>query len=181
MAHEEWRDVVGYEGYYQVSSVGRVRSVDRDVMSRNGVLKHIRGRRMKIAYNKSTGYEEVALTRQNKRKLITVHRLVAKAFVPNPNGYGYVDHINGVKTDNRVENLRWCTNQQNAIYAKDHTDIGSWKRKKVLRSDGKVFESLTAAAKELGCTKSQIWSVLQVGRKTCRGYTFSYFDMEASA
>ena len=179
MAHEVWRDVVGYEGYYQVSNLGNVRSVDRCVTCKNGTVKNLRGNDIKLAYNKACGYYYASLTKDNKRRLMSVHRLVAKAFIPNPEGLGYVDHINNVKTDNRASNLRWCTNQQNAIYAKDHVDIGAWKRKPVIRSDGRVFESISAAASEIGKSNSSIYNVVHGNRKTTGGYSFEYIEQEA--
>ena len=111
---EEWRDIMGFGGY-QVSNLGRVRSIDRII----SVGKHQRkvvGVILKLNYDKD-GYKMVSLrNRKRKSNLKRVHRLVAKAFIPNPNGYDCIDHINGVRDDNRVENLRWCTVKMNSSF-----------------------------------------------------------------
>lgn len=110
---EEWKEVDNYEGIYFVSNYGNVKSVDHYPENRTGrqtgrVLKQT------LCYK---GYLRVGLS-LNKKKFITgAHRLVAKAFIPNLNNYPQVNHINGVKNDNRVENLEWCTNSQNQIHA----------------------------------------------------------------
>ena len=108
---EIWKSVKGYEGFYEVSSLGRVRSVDRiDLRGwrRKGkMLKPCLGNR---------GYEVVNLC--NTLKL--VHRLVAEAFIPNPNNLPIINHKNEVKDDNRMENLEWCTYQYNLTYNDVH-------------------------------------------------------------
>lgn len=106
MSSEEWRDVVGYEGLYQVSNLGRVKSI--------GTINNYR--RLKILRPQINGrkYLQVSLfDAQSKRKVKLVHQLVAQAFIDNPNGYKCIDHINNIKTDNRVENIRWCDYKMN--------------------------------------------------------------------
>ena len=97
---EIWRDVRGYEGLYQVSNFGRVRSF------------HNSGMRI-LSPSKVKGYLCINLFKDNKAKNFKVHRLVAQAFLPNPDNLPQVDHINTDKTDNRVENLQWVTGSEN--------------------------------------------------------------------
>lgn len=114
LPNEEWRDVEGYEGFYQVSNLGRARSLDRYI--NNGKFERlIKGRLMKFFYDKD-GYAKVSLCKNNSNKNPFVHRLVSKAFIPNPNNYPCINHKNEVKSDNRVENLEWCTHQYNTTY-----------------------------------------------------------------
>lgn len=114
---EEWRDVEGFNGLYQVSNYGRVRSLDRVVKRKGYVLQ--KGKVLSPAKS-STGYMVVQLTGINhKRVNVSVHRLVAKAFCKQEDGANEVNHKNGKKDDNRAENLEWCTHRQNVKHRYD--------------------------------------------------------------
>jgi hypothetical protein len=108
MENEIWKDIAGYEGYYQVSNLGRVRSYPR-----NGTSYFIKILKARI----DMGYERVWLSRGNMVKPQKISRLVASVFIPNINNKPEVNHINGVKTDNRVENLEWVTKSENIKHA----------------------------------------------------------------
>lgn len=110
---EEWRDVIGLEGY-QISNMGRIRSVDRTIAV-GSHKRDIVGLILKTNKDKD-GYEGVNLKIGGKSYRKKVHRLVAEAFIDNPDNYPCIDHINGIRDDNRVENLRWCTVKMNANY-----------------------------------------------------------------
>lgn len=105
---EIWRDVHGYEGLYKVSNKGNVRSVDRI----NHIGRKYSGRILKPSPN-TGGYLLVDLCKNGIRESKRVHRLVAEAFIPNSNNYPEVNHRDEVKTNNRVENLEWCTSRYN--------------------------------------------------------------------
>lgn len=108
---EEWRDIEGFEGFYQVSNIGRVRRLlDRhqNSLDRNIILKPQTDR---------NGYKTVYLSKNNNRKIIHIHRLVAIGFLPNPDNKRCVNHKDGNKANNRVENLEWCTYSENTIHA----------------------------------------------------------------
>ena len=105
--NEEWRDIKGYEGRYQVSNLGRVKSLNYNHTSREKILK---------AREDKVGYLYLNLYKNNKRKTHKVHRLVAQAFIENPNNYPQVNHKDENKSNNRVENLEWCTHRYNLNY-----------------------------------------------------------------
>lgn len=104
---EEWRDVVGYEGMYQVSSEGRVKSLSRTSLSGHVLKERI------LKPSNTRGYLMANLTKDGCEKKFLIHRLVAVAFIPNPNGKPEINHLNEIKGDNRVDNLEWCTRSEN--------------------------------------------------------------------
>lgn len=111
-----WVDVRGYEGKYQVSSEGRVRSLDRVTVHKDGVTEKVLGKLLNINYD-SHGYSIVTLYSNGQPRTFLVHRLVAQAFIPNPNNLPQVNHIDRDKTNNRVDNLEWISQRGNVVHA----------------------------------------------------------------
>lgn len=114
---ERWLSAPGFEGHYEVSNLGRVRGLDRIVKHPTGSPKQWRGRVLSpVLYN--NGYLYVSLQKDGKRiPAQAVHRLVAQAFIPNPNNKPHVNHLNGIKTDARAVNLAWCTPSENETHS----------------------------------------------------------------
>lgn len=112
---EEWRPVVGYEGLYEVSSTGLVRSVDRCLVNSLGKVVHLKGKILKGGDN-GKGYRYVFLQKDGTSKNISVHRLVAEAFIPRPEGLYEVNHKDEDKSNNSVDNLEWCDHKYNMNY-----------------------------------------------------------------
>ena len=112
---EVWKPVVGYEGYFEISNLGRVKSVDRYVVNTardSGHQYHVAEKIKKVTIN-AMGYPCVTLCKDRKSKQIPIHRLLMEAFVPKPEGKNEIDHINTIKTDNSFKNLRWVTHLEN--------------------------------------------------------------------
>ena len=112
---EEWRPVAGYEGLYEVSNFGRVRSLERDCITGRGGVHHLKEKYL-ILNKKKTGYFEVCLFKNGLRKYHLVHRIVAQAFLPNQNNYAEINHKDENKQNNTVWNLEWCDSTYNKKY-----------------------------------------------------------------
>ena len=162
---EIWKDILGFEGLYQISNFGRVRSVDRDVIYSNCCVHHYSGQIRNPQITKD-GYLFVLLwagKRCGTPRL--VHRLVAEAFIPNPEHKLCVNHINGVKTDNRTENLEWCTYSENEIHK--HKVLGVPANKTMLGKVGKdnPFSKIVLQIKD-GSIVAEFYGTCEAERQT---------------
>lgn len=124
---EIWKDIVDYEGKYQISNLGRVKTLGRicENVGKNQFSSYITKRTIpeKILSVFGNRYLKVALFKNGKRKYYSVHRLVAEAFIPNPNNLPIVNHKDEDKTNNRMDNLEWCTYKYNANYGTRNNKI----------------------------------------------------------
>lgn len=158
---EIWKSIKGFEGYYEVSSIGRIRSVDRYVHSgiKHNNSRLVKGRMLKQSLKKN-GYFSVDLSKDNKVKTMLVHRIVAINFIENPNNKKVVNHKNANKQDNRIENLEWVTDGENKDHAKKNDLYKGPGRKPIkCKQTGMCFESSYHAAEWLNtnvfnCTKN---------------------------
>lgn len=187
--NEIWKDIQGYEGLYQVSNFGRVKSLDRMAKCRGGVYK-LNKERIVFGGIGKYGYNTVCLRKENKRKYLLSHRLVAINFIPNPENKPKVNHINGVKTDNSIENLEWCTVSENTKHGFDVLGRKMKKGYEDKRSksvmqvslDGflqNIFGSINEAANTLGFHSGTIYGCLSGRAKKAFGYKW-YYENEPS-
>ena len=161
--HEEWRYIPGYEGKYQASSLGRIKSVDRLIMRSNGERLPIKGRVLKPRFDKC-GRACVTVCGVTKR----VHRLIAKTFIPNPDNKPQINHIDSNPSNNAVSNLEWCTRSENMLHAfkfGHHSHEGErHNRRKLSKSDVLYIREhpeikLTQLAKKYNVTSQCIYSI----------------------
>ena len=165
---EIWKDIPNYEGIYQVSNLGKIRSCRT-----NKIRKQIKQR---------SGYMRIILTKNKKQKAFSVHTLVAKCFVENTNNLPYVNHIDGNKENNISDNLEWVTASQNMIHAisKGLIKHHPWSVKVSQYSlNGefiKKWDRMADAARFLGCHHSQISDCCRGKQNTCKGYIWKYAE-----
>lgn len=183
---EIWKDVKDFEGLYQVSNLGRVKSLPRFVRSKNNSKRHICGKILKPSLT-SSGYYNFDLRRNQSHKYCLAHRLVAEAFIPNPNNYFIVNHIDGNKFNNCVENLEWCTQSYNV---KESYKNGLQVAQK--GKDSKCSKSILQYSKEMeiikrwfsareieretGFSHSNILHCCKGSRKSACGFIWKYAD-----
>lgn len=149
MDNEIWKDIEGYEGLYQVSNMGRVKSLERIVKrdkGRWGTPTPYVKREMIMTPMVCSGYHYVYLCNEGVNKKFAVHRLVASAFLPNPDNFPNVNHKNEIKTDNRLENLEWCTTRYNLNYGTHNKRVSE-----TLKKNGSVAGKNNPRARKVIC------------------------------
>lgn len=182
---EIWKDISGYEGLYQVSNLGRVRSFDRYVRNGTSNRNIKRGKILKPCVTRD-GYLQLNLIKDKKKKVSTIHRLVAKAFIENPENKPCVNHIDGNKQNNNVTNLEWVTYSENTIHAMkiglktDPKGRNHYKRAvNQYTLDGKFirrWESIKAVQDKWNLKSIKISSCCRGRIKTSLGYKWEYAD-----
>lgn len=168
---ENWRDITGYEGFYQVSNLGRVRSVDRLVRHYRGGTRKLKGKILRLSPMDDIGHLAVHLCKKGTRLDIGVHRLVAAAWIsPRPIGQQVRHGPNGV-SDNSVSNLCYGTRREDCL---DKRRDGTHGGRAIRRSDGIEFISMAVAAEESNCRRQNIWAVCNDINKTTGGFGWEY-------
>lgn len=179
---EVWKKVEGYDNY-EVSNTGKVRT--HNYMNR--------GETREMSPSSCRGYLQVNLFKDNKQKCMRIHRLVAEAFIPNPNNLREVNHIDGNKENNNVENLEWCTREENLAH-EHRTGLGDKARAGLIRSfearrraviaipqngGAKMeFVSIQEAGRRLNIEATKICACLKGRAKSASGFVFEYKEEE---
>lgn len=178
--HEIWKDIPGYEGYYQASNLGNIKSLDRTISNKRG--KYLKkGKIKKLKINKY-GYFHIHLDKNGERKWFAVHRLIAITFLKNPNNFPQINHKNEIKTDNRIENLEFCTALFNNTYGTRLKRVSKKNKLKkvVLKYDLngnfiKKYSSVSEATKKNNISSISSVSCCCNGKiKQTHGYIFKF-------
>lgn len=176
---EEWKDIKGYEGMYQVSNLGRTRSISRDGEQRHysGKMSHYTYRGRVLRQNYSRHYPTVGLHRNGKQDTRTVHRLVAEHFLSNEENLPEINHKDANPRNNRVDNLEWCTQKYNIQYAYDNgTKIPPHMRKVAQCTEEweiiRVWDSIAEACRGTHC--KNVMKVCKGEREHAGGYRWKY-------
>ncbi len=159
--NEVWKDVLGYEGLYQVSNKGNVRSVAR----KNSIGRKCGGRMLKPIPH-TNGYPQVSLYKNGIAKTKKIHRLVVEAFIPNPNNLPEVNHLDEVKDNNELSNLEWCTREYNNNHGTRNERVSQKLSKKVRAVNVETGEVITFNSTQEAGRKGYIQSVVA---EACRG------------
>lgn len=172
---EIWRPIKGYEGKYEISSLGRVKSITGWKYAGNDVYKPV-GIMMKQGINR--GYKKVDLCKHGKHTTFKVHRLVAETFIPNPHHYPQVNHKDENRFNNRATNLEWCTQQYNLKYGTRVERAAEHRARKVgqYTLDNKlvkVWDSTHDAGRH-GYHQGHVWACCRGLAQTHKGYKWHY-------
>lgn len=157
---EVWKNVVGYEGYYDVSNLGRVKRLETEHM---------------LTPQEMRGYYKVGLCVYSELKYFYIHRLVAEAFIPNPDNLPCINHKDESRNNNCADNLEWCTHKYNMTYGTIQQRISDTQNKPIIQKtkDGKEvgsFKSALQVEKELGINYSNIRQCVRGNRKSAGGF-----------
>ena len=180
---EEWRPIVGFEGEYEISSIGRVRSLDREIIFNDRRKRLFRGKVIAVNINPN-GYKAVGLSRHHKNINKYIHKLVAESFIDNPNNYNVVNHIDGNKLNNCYTNLEWTTFSNNSLHS---YNILKQKKPKsngaaipvecynVYTKETMLLKSIREVERVLKISKTHIRRILNTDKNTKSGWSFKEY------
>ena len=172
---EKWKPIPGFNGAYEVSNLGNVRSIDRIVQRKDGYLMRFKGKTLTPRAN-ADGYLNLQLSDRDNPKTVRIHRLVAEAFIPNPDLLPEVNHKDEDKTNNAASNLEWCSHGYNSRYGTRGARISKKHSKPVEayapgESHASIrFDSISHAAEYFGVAGESVRQAIKYGWK-CKGYT----------
>lgn len=177
---EIWKPVVGYEGLYEVSSKGRVKSLARVVNRKNG-RRQLINEKLILPADNGKGYYRVRLAQNGKNTAYSVHRLVASSFIQNPDKLPEINHIDEDKSNNSVENLEWCDRRYNMNYGtgRNRAALATSVPIVQINADGEIIKEWTScveAARELGIHYQNIDQCVKGNIKQIKGYMFRHPD-----
>lgn len=175
--NEIWKEINGYEGYFEVSNLGNFRSKDRIIKYKNNGLRKYPSKALKIE-QMADGYCRIVLMKDSIKRRYMCHRLVAEAFIENQENKPFVNHMNGIRNDNRAENLEWCTQSENERHSIDilgkTMKNKTFPRKVKCLNNNRDFNSMSEAIRFIGkgCIEGLHKSI--DANRNYHGYKFIY-------
>ena len=181
---EIWKDIKGYEDFYQVSNMGRIKSKSRPYTTNYYKPGKIKEEKILNPFSSRGGYLVVDLRKDGKRKNVSIHQLVATAFIPNPENKSQVNHKKGIKRDNRVTELEWATPKENVVHSYETGLKVNYRSSSHYRSNGLMiidykkkktisFPNARCASEYLGVSAGTVWRYLH-GIRRHSTYNFFY-------
>lgn len=185
---EIWKDVPDYEELYQVSNLGRIRSYEKYKRAGRHTSVYYCPSMIIKSFSAGTGYQRVNLYKNRKGRQLSVHRLVAMAFIPNPDNLPQVNHKDEDKTNNRLDNLEWCTAKYNSNYGthpyrltvkgrikpKKSKEVGQYAKSGELIG---IYPSICEASRRTHLNRGNIGQVVNGKRSKCGGYIWKYIEI----
>lgn len=174
-----YKSIKGYEGFYEINELGQVRSVDRIVETKDGSIRKYKGKELKPSIDQGR-YAMIGLHKNGILKMMTVHRLVAETFLPNPDNLPEVHHKNHDKKDNRARNLAWVTidEQRDDHWTKAQSKAQGTRLRVVGHGIDKIFISAHEVERELGISSPYVSMVANGIRKQAKGYRIYFADQD---
>lgn len=178
---EVWKPVNGYEWYYEVSNLGRIRSLDRITVFKDGRTRKFYGKILEANTVNNSGYATISLHENGKSKTILIHRIVAEAFIDNPLECKEINHIDQDKLNNSVDNLEWCTHKENVNHG-DEIERGAKKQRKIFVQKDmsgnvvKVWSGFKKMQRETGFQRKSVYDCCIGKRDSYKGFRWEYSE-----
>lgn len=164
-----WKEIIGYEGRYEASDDGQIRGLTRSVKHNYGGLKIVRGVVIKHGFT-TQGYASLDLCKEGKATTRLVHRIIAETFIPNPANLPQINHINGIKTDNRVANLEWVSVSGNQLHSyrmglSKSGRLHHFSTPVINNRTGQIYDTINDAAISIGMNRGTLYCKLKGKRR----------------
>ena len=178
---ENWKPVKGYEMFYEVSDKGRIRSLDRVTVFKDGRIRKFYGKILECSTVNNSGYLTIGLHNNGNSKTFLVHRIVAEAFIKNPHLCNEVNHIDQNKLNNSANNLEWCTHRENVNHG-DEIERGAKKQRRSFRQidlNGKlikIWNGFKQMQRETGIQRKSVYDCCIGKRESYMGFRWEYVE-----